>query len=157
MQIAMVTRYGMSEELGHVALEKDQRSFLSPSSLLAGPRDRNFSDHTASAIDREVRLIVDQCPLFPRMKASAGVAATSHSCQKQPPPGKNMASRSQLHTSQRTTQMWRYCVMGIVRSMFSTIVKPRADASAFNFALARPVVQTSNFVLRPRLANSLAA
>jgi cell division protease FtsH len=57
---AMVTRYGMSEELGHVALEKDQRSFLSPNPLLAGPRERDFSDQTATAIDRQVRWIVDQ-------------------------------------------------------------------------------------------------
>ncbi|WP_119302580.1 ATP-dependent zinc metalloprotease FtsH [Dongia deserti] len=57
---AMVTRYGMSEELGHVALEKDQRSLLSPNPLLAGPRERDFSDDTATAIDRQVRKIVDQ-------------------------------------------------------------------------------------------------
>jgi cell division protease FtsH len=56
----MVTRYGMSEELGHVALEKDQRSFLSPNPLLAGPRERDFSDQTATTIDRQVRNIVDQ-------------------------------------------------------------------------------------------------
>ncbi|HSE73322.1 MAG TPA: ATP-dependent zinc metalloprotease FtsH [Dongiaceae bacterium] len=57
---AMVTRYGMSEELGHVALEKDQRSFLSPNPLFAGPRERDFSDQTASAIDQLVRWIVDR-------------------------------------------------------------------------------------------------
>jgi cell division protease FtsH len=57
---AMVTRYGMSEELGHVALEKDQRSFLSPNPLLTGPRERDFSDQTATTIDRQVRWIVDQ-------------------------------------------------------------------------------------------------
>jgi cell division protease FtsH len=55
---AMVTRYGMSEELGHVALEKDQRSFLSP--MLAGPRERDFSDQTAAAIDKQVRAILEQ-------------------------------------------------------------------------------------------------
>jgi cell division protease FtsH len=55
---AMVTRYGMSEELGHVALEKDQRSFLSP--MLAGPRERDFSDQTAAAIDKQVREILEQ-------------------------------------------------------------------------------------------------
>jgi cell division protease FtsH len=55
---AMVTRYGMSEELGHVALEKDQRSFLSP--MLAGPRERDFSDETAAAIDKQVRAILEQ-------------------------------------------------------------------------------------------------
>jgi cell division protease FtsH len=57
---AMVTRYGMSEELGHVALEKDQRSFLSPNPMPAGPRERDFSEETAAAIDKQVRRIVDQ-------------------------------------------------------------------------------------------------
>jgi cell division protease FtsH len=57
---AMVTRYGMSGELGHVALEKDQRSFLSPNPLLAGPRERDFSDQTAAAIDKQVRNILEQ-------------------------------------------------------------------------------------------------
>jgi cell division protease FtsH len=57
---AMVTRYGMSEELGHVALEADQRSFLSPNPLFARPRERDFSDQTASAIDQLVRWIVDR-------------------------------------------------------------------------------------------------
>jgi len=56
---AMVTRYGMSKTLGHVALEKDQRSYLSPNPLAGGPRERDFSDETASAIDAEVRRIVD--------------------------------------------------------------------------------------------------
>ncbi|WP_425402285.1 ATP-dependent zinc metalloprotease FtsH [Inquilinus limosus] len=56
---AMVTRYGMSKTLGHVALEKDQRSFLSPNPLTDGPRERDFSDETASAVDAEVRRIVD--------------------------------------------------------------------------------------------------
>ncbi|WP_225769363.1 ATP-dependent zinc metalloprotease FtsH [Inquilinus sp. Marseille-Q2685] len=56
---AMVTRYGMSKALGHVALEKDQRSFLSPNPLAGGPRERDFSDETAAEIDAEVRRIVD--------------------------------------------------------------------------------------------------
>jgi cell division protease FtsH len=56
---SMVTRYGMSERLGHVALEKDGRSFLSPNPLADGARDRSYSDETASAIDDEVRGIVD--------------------------------------------------------------------------------------------------
>jgi cell division protease FtsH len=57
---AMVTRYGMSEEVGNVALEKDQRSFLSPNPFLAGPRERDYSDETASVVDAQVRRIVDQ-------------------------------------------------------------------------------------------------
>ncbi|WP_137390120.1 ATP-dependent zinc metalloprotease FtsH [Rhodoligotrophos defluvii] len=57
---AMVTRYGMSERLGNVALEKDQRAFLSPNPLLGGPREREFSDMTAAVVDEEVRRIVDE-------------------------------------------------------------------------------------------------
>jgi cell division protease FtsH len=56
---SMVTRYGMSGRLGHVALEKDGRSFLSPNPLADGPRERGYSDETATAIDDEVRAIVD--------------------------------------------------------------------------------------------------
>jgi cell division protease FtsH len=55
---SMVTRYGMSERPGHVALEKDARSFLSPNPLLAGPRDRDYSEETAAAIDEEVHNVV---------------------------------------------------------------------------------------------------
>jgi len=57
---SMVTRYGMSERLGNVALEKDSRSFLSPNPLANGPQERSYSDETASAIDDEVRTIVDR-------------------------------------------------------------------------------------------------
>ncbi len=56
---AMVTRYGMSEKLGNVALEKDQRSYLTPNPLMGGPREREFSDETAATIDAEVQHIVD--------------------------------------------------------------------------------------------------
>ncbi|MPR10188.1 ATP-dependent zinc metalloprotease FtsH [Microvirga tunisiensis] len=55
---SMVTRYGMSEKLGNVALEKDERSFLSPNPLGNGARERSYSDETATAIDDEVRAIV---------------------------------------------------------------------------------------------------
>ncbi|WP_134495975.1 ATP-dependent zinc metalloprotease FtsH [Microvirga pakistanensis] len=57
---SMVTRYGMSEKLGNVALEKDSRSFLSPNPLANGAQERSYSDETASAIDDEVRAIVDR-------------------------------------------------------------------------------------------------
>jgi cell division protease FtsH len=57
---SMVTRYGMSERLGHVALEKDGRSFLSPNPLADGARERAYSDETAAAIDEEVRAIVER-------------------------------------------------------------------------------------------------
>jgi cell division protease FtsH len=56
---SMITRYGMSERLGHVALERDQRSFLSPNPFSDGPRERSYSDETATAIDDEVRATVD--------------------------------------------------------------------------------------------------
>jgi cell division protease FtsH len=57
---SMVTRYGMTERLGHVALEKDGRSFLTPNPLADGSRERSFSDETATAIDDEVRAIVSR-------------------------------------------------------------------------------------------------
>lgn len=57
---AMVTRYGMSEKLGHVALEKDQHSFLSRSPFEGDLRDRDYGEATADAIDAEVRGIVDK-------------------------------------------------------------------------------------------------
>jgi cell division protease FtsH len=57
---SMVTRYGMSERLGNVALEKDSRSFLSPNPLANGAQERSYSDETASAVDEEVRAIVDR-------------------------------------------------------------------------------------------------
>jgi cell division protease FtsH len=56
---AMVMRYGMSEKLGHVALEKDQRSFLTPNQMAAYPQPRDYGEATADAIDGEVRAIVD--------------------------------------------------------------------------------------------------
>jgi cell division protease FtsH len=55
---SIVTRYGMSPKLGRVALEKDGRSFLSPNPLMDGGRERAYSDETATAIDDEVRGIV---------------------------------------------------------------------------------------------------
>jgi len=57
---SMVTRYGMSERLGNVSLEKDARSFLSPNPLANGPQERSYSDVTATAIDDEVRDIVQR-------------------------------------------------------------------------------------------------
>ena len=57
---AMVTRYGMSEKLGHVALEKDQRSFLSPDAMQGYPPQHDFGEATADAIDAEVHDIIEQ-------------------------------------------------------------------------------------------------
>jgi cell division protease FtsH len=54
---SMVTKYGMSEKLGHVALEKDRRTFLAEGDLLP-PQGRDYADETAAAVDTEVRTIV---------------------------------------------------------------------------------------------------
>src|SRR5690606_16929232 len=56
---AMVTRYGMSEKLGHVALEKDQRSYLG-TNLMTGASERDYGETTANEIDEEVREIVEK-------------------------------------------------------------------------------------------------
>jgi len=56
---AIVTRYGMSDRLGHVALEKDRRSFLATDQPHYGLQERTYSDETAAAIDQEVHRIVD--------------------------------------------------------------------------------------------------
>ena len=56
---AIVTRYGMSERLGHVALEKERRSFLATDQPYYGPPERSYSDETASVVDAEVRRVVD--------------------------------------------------------------------------------------------------
>ena len=57
---AIVTRYGMSDRLGHVSLEKDRRSFLAADQPYYGPTERSYSDQTAAAIDEEIRRIVDE-------------------------------------------------------------------------------------------------
>jgi cell division protease FtsH len=57
---AMVTRYGMSQKLGHVALEKDGRSFLSPNPMAGMGQERTYSDDTATTVDDEVRRIVQE-------------------------------------------------------------------------------------------------
>ncbi|MEB3045478.1 ATP-dependent zinc metalloprotease FtsH [Rhizobium mulingense] len=57
---AMVTRYGMTEKLGHVALEKDRRSLLSTDQPFYGPQEHEYSDETAATIDEEIRRIVDE-------------------------------------------------------------------------------------------------
>ncbi len=57
---AMVTRYGMSARLGHVALEKEHRSFLASDQPFFNSRERDYSEETAAAIDAEVKRILDQ-------------------------------------------------------------------------------------------------
>ncbi|WP_423820650.1 ATP-dependent zinc metalloprotease FtsH [Salinisphaera sp. SPP-AMP-43] len=53
---SMVARYGMDEQLGYVTYDNEQPSFLSPNPT--GMNERAFSEHTANAIDRAVRLII---------------------------------------------------------------------------------------------------
>ena len=57
---AMVTRYGMTDKLGHVALEKDRRSFLTTDQPYYAAQERTYSDETAAAIDEEVKRIIDE-------------------------------------------------------------------------------------------------
>ncbi|WP_206118462.1 ATP-dependent zinc metalloprotease FtsH [Rhizobium laguerreae] len=56
---AIVTRYGMTDKLGHVALEKDRRALLGADPLYYGPQERDYSDETAARVDEEIRRIVD--------------------------------------------------------------------------------------------------
>ena len=53
---SMVTRYGMSAELGSVTYERDRRTFLNP----AEATSREHGEKTANAIDAEVRRLVDE-------------------------------------------------------------------------------------------------
>jgi cell division protease FtsH len=55
---AIVARYGMTEKLGHVALERDRRSLLTTDPLYSGPSERDYSEETAAILDEEVRRIV---------------------------------------------------------------------------------------------------
>ncbi len=53
----MVTRFGMSEVLGPVALGRQQGNMFMGRDIMA---ERDFSEKTAAAIDNEVRLLVEQ-------------------------------------------------------------------------------------------------
>ncbi len=54
----MVTRFGMSEKLGHLTLgHKEEQIFLGRDIM----EERNYSDQTALLIDQEIRRIVDEC------------------------------------------------------------------------------------------------
>jgi cell division protease FtsH len=57
---AMVTRYGMTEKLGNVVLEKDRRTLLANEQPYFNSQERTYSDETAAVIDQEVRRIVDE-------------------------------------------------------------------------------------------------
>jgi cell division protease FtsH len=53
---SMVTKYGMSERLGSVAYDRDPRAFLVGPDL--PPREQDYGEKTATAIDDEVRSLV---------------------------------------------------------------------------------------------------
>jgi cell division protease FtsH len=55
---AMVTRYGMTEKLGNVVLEKDRRTLLGNEQPF-NTQERDYSDETAAVVDQEVRRIID--------------------------------------------------------------------------------------------------
>ena len=54
---AMVTRYGMSERLGHLALESEPNPYLGNELYGLRPR-REYAESTATAIDEEVQALV---------------------------------------------------------------------------------------------------
>jgi cell division protease FtsH len=56
---SMVTRYGMSKKLGHVAYDRDPRTFLTGPDLPMPQREHDYSESSAATIDEEVRTIVD--------------------------------------------------------------------------------------------------
>ena len=58
---AMVTRYGMSERLGHVTLEREQQRFLDSDAMYGLTRVHDYGENTADAIDAEVRALVESC------------------------------------------------------------------------------------------------
>ena len=55
---AMVTRYGMSRRLGHMALEREPNSFLGNEAMLGLKPQHDYSESTATAIDEEVQELV---------------------------------------------------------------------------------------------------
>jgi len=67
---AMVTRYGMDPDLGHVRYEEEAARFLGGLSALGGGTRRDYSEHTADRIDRAVRRLVDEA--FARALATLG-------------------------------------------------------------------------------------
>jgi cell division protease FtsH len=56
---SIVTRYGMTEELGLVAYEKAQRSFLGDMPQMPYAAERSYSEATAREIDAAVKNIID--------------------------------------------------------------------------------------------------
>jgi cell division protease FtsH len=56
---SMVTRYGMSEQLGGVAYDREPQSFLTAPGLPSPHREESYAEETAALIDHEVRTIVE--------------------------------------------------------------------------------------------------
>jgi cell division protease FtsH len=56
---SIVTRYGMTEELGQVVYEKSPHSFLGGEMQQMPFAERSYSEHTAGEIDAAVKAIVD--------------------------------------------------------------------------------------------------
>jgi len=56
---AMVTRYGMSEKLGHVTLERDRHSMMGAEDPYFAEQ-HDYSDETAALIDEEVKRLIDE-------------------------------------------------------------------------------------------------
>jgi len=54
----MVTRYGMSEKLGHLTFGLPQEHIFLGRDIM---EEKNYSDQTAFLIDQEVRRIIDEC------------------------------------------------------------------------------------------------
>ncbi|MBU1038203.1 MAG: ATP-dependent zinc metalloprotease FtsH [Candidatus Omnitrophica bacterium] len=54
----MITRFGMSEKLGHLTFgHREEQIFLGRDII----EERNYSDQTALVIDQEIRRIIDEC------------------------------------------------------------------------------------------------
>ncbi|HEV2334187.1 MAG TPA: ATP-dependent zinc metalloprotease FtsH, partial [Stellaceae bacterium] len=56
---SLVTRYGMTEELGQVVYEKTPHSFLGGETMQMPYTERSYSEHTAGEIDAAVKGIVE--------------------------------------------------------------------------------------------------
>ncbi len=55
---AMVTRYGMSRRLGHMALEREPNAFLGNEAMFGLKPQHDYAESTATAIDEEVQELV---------------------------------------------------------------------------------------------------
>ena len=57
---SIVTRYGMTKELGLIAYERSNRGFLENGMAPPGYSDRSYSEETAREIDTAIKNIVDE-------------------------------------------------------------------------------------------------